>query len=361
MKVSATFGAAFLALTALASAGESSAPAPPAGGYSVVARIPGPADIPGWDYASIDPKEERLYLATDGVLALDIVSHHVIRNFVAGLAGKTVHGVIPLTDGEGAAADATDRRVTFFSMRNGRIQGSVSTGGPAGRQYWHDPDALLSEPKTGMLIAVNGDTGDLVLIDLARRKIIGRIHIGGKLEFAAAGDDGTVYVNAASRNALAVVDVAHRKLVKLIPLAGCKDPTGLAFDHAYRLAISVCDNGTVAVVSTARARTVSVAKVGTGADAVMYDGRRHKAFISSGDLGTLSILAVSAAGRITVTQTLQVGVGTRLGAVDPRTGVVYLPAARFGPPAPPMKLPGLPLLPGINPGTFHFLVIAPFH
>jgi len=53
--------------------------------------------------------------------------------------------------------------------------------------------------------------------------------------------------------------------------------------------------------------------------------------------------------------------------IEPKSGarlieshdVSYLPAAQFGPPAPPLKLPGLPELPGINPGSFEFLVIGP--
>jgi DNA-binding beta-propeller fold protein YncE len=93
--------------------------------------------------------------------------------------------------------------------------------------------------------------------------------------------------------------------------------------------------------------------VGEGADAVMYDPGRHRAFVASADSGTLSVVAIRSASDAVLVQTLPTQKGTRLGAVDIETGRVYLPAAEFGPPKPPSPYPS------VVPGTFEFIVVVP--
>lgn len=68
---------------------------------------------------------------------------------------------------------------------------------------------------------------------------------------------------------------------------------------------------------------------------------------------------VSGPSNIKLKQTIRTQTGSRLGALDPDSGYFYIPAAKFGPPARPLKLPGLQPMPGINHGTFEFLVVGP--
>ena len=234
------------ALLQTASAGQS------AERYAVVDRIRCCQNIRGWDYAAIDARAHRLYLAADGVLVLDLASGQAIQNFVPTASGKMIHSVIPISSAMGALADATDNRVALFDATTGKVLADVPTGAAPDPHGWHNPDALLMEPSTGLLVAVNGDSGELILIDATKRELTGRIHIGGRLEFASAGMDGTVYVNVASKNALAVVNVRSRKLLTLIPLSGCEEPTGLAFDPAARFAVSVCSNGAAQLIASGR-------------------------------------------------------------------------------------------------------------
>lgn len=218
--------------------------------YALVGRIQCCQDVHGWDYAAIDARTHRLYLAANGVLVLDLASRHTIVNFIPTASGKMIHSVIPISSAMGALADATDNRVALFDATTGRVLVEIPTGAAPDPHDWHNPDALLMEPSTGLLVAVNGDSGELILIDTTKRQLTGRIHIGGRLEFAAAGMDGGVYVNVASKNALALVNVRSRKLLKVIPLSGCEEPTGLAFDPSERLAVSVCSNGTAQLVAS---------------------------------------------------------------------------------------------------------------
>jgi DNA-binding beta-propeller fold protein YncE len=166
---------------------------------------------------------------------------------------------------------------------------------------------------------------------------------------------GNIYVNVnhAKSSEIVAVDVASRKIIKRVPLAGCEEATGLAYDGADKLVISVCGNGKFIAFDTHAGRVAANIAVGQGADAVMFDAKRRRAFVAGGEDGTLSVIAIRGNSDIAVVQTLKTQIGTRLGAVDPDSGRVYLPSAKFGPPKPPVPYPT------VVPGTFEFLVAAP--
>jgi hypothetical protein len=84
----------------------------------------------------------------------------------------------------------------------------------------------------------------------------------------------------------------------------------------------------------------------------MGDPAHGRLLIPSGGDGTLAVLADRPDG-IAKLATVATEVGARTGAVDPRSGKVYLPTARLGEPDKPGGH-GQPL-----PGTFHILVLSP--
>ena len=92
--------------------------------------------------------------------------------------------------------------------------------------------------------------------------------------------------------------------------------------------------------------------IGAGPDTVIYDSNRKLAFVTAGRDGELDIFldkvgGVVAAGKIT-TQ-----VGARTGALDEKTGRLYLPAADY---TPPVQAGGRP---PIKPGSVVALVVEP--
>lgn len=186
----------------------------PVGGphFSVIGAIHATAGL--WDYAAVDPGTRRLYLADAGVLALDLATRRVSPQLVRG---DLTHGIVPLGHGDVAVADGAHHQVVIFEGRTGRILHEIPTGNPRSAADWHDPDAMVLEPEMGSLIAVNGDSGTLVLIDLRRSATTGVIRVGGHLEFAAGGKKGIIYVNVASRNELAVIDMVARGLEAFSP------------------------------------------------------------------------------------------------------------------------------------------------
>jgi DNA-binding beta-propeller fold protein YncE len=325
----------------------------PVAHYAVASRIPAPPTS-SWDYAVIDPRARKLYLASDGILVLDLSTRVVTR---LSVGGKSMHGLALIDNGVLAVADGTGNQVEFFDGATGRILSSVATGAPPTSDGWQNPDALFVEPLSGLVVAVNGDSGTLVLIDKKAGLVVDTIEVGGKLEFGAPIGDGRVAVNIESRNAIAVVDIANRKLTREIGMRGCESPTGLTYDQADRLLISVCSNGIAKFVDPDSGLEVASRHVGKGADAILYDPMRRVVFATAGDDGTLTVIAVRGRKDVKVTQTIDTQPGVRLGAVDTESGALYLPAVRFDKSLPPVILPGLPPMPAAVPDTFEFLVV----
>src|ERR1700722_15875805 len=69
--------------------------------YRPSAKIPGSGGA--WDYAVVDPHGSRLYLAQDGVTALDLRSGKLTSHLITA---KMTHGLAPLGDGTIAVDDA---------------------------------------------------------------------------------------------------------------------------------------------------------------------------------------------------------------------------------------------------------------
>ncbi len=318
--------------------------------YSITAHLAGTGG--SWDYAAIDPMNARLYLAQAGVTAVDLQTNKVTSGLVSA---KISHGIAVLGDGLAAVDDSETKVISVFEGQSGHIVSVIPTGEFNPVNGLHALDALLLEPKTGLLIAINGESGLLLLIDVKGARVAGTIAAGGHPEFAAADGTGKLFINVnrGKTSEIATVDVAARAVVRHVALAGCEGATGLAYDAVEQLVMSVCDNGVFKVFDVKSGRVTASTAVGRGADAVMFDAKRRRAFVASGDDGTLSVISVKNAADIAVVQTLATQVGTRLGAVDVGSGRVYLPSARFGPPKPPLPYPS------IVPGTFEFLVVSP--
>jgi DNA-binding beta-propeller fold protein YncE len=328
--------------------------------YRITASIPGPDGM--WDDAAIDTRARRLYLAQgDKISMLDLSAGGSWAQM--GIPSAMWHGVLPIeSEGIVLGANGQSHALTAFDSNTHAITHTIPTStGPRSKlsgklarfAQLADPDALANDPKSGLVAAINGGSGEVALIDLARGAIVGTVQIGGKLEFAVTDGSGMLYVNVQTAHEIAAIDVGQRKLVRRIALKGCVEPKGLAYDTSLGVLVSGCDNGVAKFVRAKDGRELASLPVGRGADAVIIDQQRHRAFVPSGDDGTLSIFDLRDPKHITRLQILNTEIGTRLGAIDPSSGRLYLPSAQLGPPIPPHPWPSA------VPGTFHLLVVSP--
>ncbi len=329
--------------------------------YRIVKKIPGPDGM--WDYATVDSREHRLYLAQGTHISiLDLARVGAGAWSRLEVPAAMWHGVVPIrTRGWILGTNGHAHTLTIFDAETHKVLKAITTsGGPTAALSGEmakfavlaDPDALVVDPKTGLAAAVNGGSGDVALVNLATGVVAGTVHVGGKLEFAVADGTGRLYVNVESAHEIAVIDVSARRVVRRIPLTGCTEPKGLAYDKGTGLLVAGCDNGVLKFVLARSATVVATRKIGRGSDAVIVDARRHRAFVPSGTDAELSIFDIKDPRHITLVQTLATERGTRLGAVDERTGLLYLPSATLGAPIPPFPWPSA------VPGTFHILVVS---
>ncbi len=329
---------AALFASALPFAGHAADRAHPSG-LHVVARIPGPDG--GWDYASFDPARRRVYVAHGSVvLAIDADTGKLNPAFAEG---DHLHAVTPVPGTDViVTTNSGDNTARIISAADGRTLATIPTA--------KDADGAAYDPKSGLVVVICGDGGALTLIDPKAMKAVGTIEVGDKLEFGAADGAGLFYVNVEDKNQVAVIDLASRKVLRRYDLPGCKGPTGLAYVEGARL-ISVCGNGGVDILDAGSGKALATFTVGGFPDAVIYDAKRHLAFVPSARAGALSAIALSGSGDNTIIDTVPTQIGARTGAVDAKTGRIYLPTAEYVLPVPAGQRPTT------KPGTFVVLVL----
>ena len=329
-----------LSALALLGAAAPAGAAPGASGLKVVARIAGPDG--GWDYASFDPARRRVYVAHgSSVMMIDADTGKVTADFAAG---AHLHAVVPVPGTDLiVTTNSGDDTARVLSAADGKMIASIPTA--------KGPDGATFDPSTGLVMVIDGDSGEVTMVDAKAGKAVGSIKVGDSLEYPAADGKGRLYVNVEDKNEIAVMDIAARKAVARFPLGDCHGPTGLALVAGNRL-ISACANGVAKILDAASGREIASLKIGERPDSVLYDESRGFAYIPSALTGTLAVIALSGKDDNAIIDTVATQVGARTGAVDSKTGQIYLPTAHFPP------IPATGHRPAPKPGTFEVLVLG---
>jgi DNA-binding beta-propeller fold protein YncE len=309
--------------------------------FAVIDRIPGPDG--GWDYTTIDAGARRLYLGRDpGVMTMDLESRAITP---IAVAGDGVHGATPVGDtGLVLSTNGDKNTVTVFEAKTNKVVGSAKVG--------NMPDAAVYDPSTKLVAVMNHRGGTVSLVDAVKAAVVRSIVVGGELEFAAPSGDGHLFVNVANKHEIAVLDLAAGKVSRRIVMKGCEDPSGLAYEAADGLLASVCANGVTKILHAADGAEVATLKTGKGSDALVLDAARKLLFVPAGKDGTLAVIALDAKPAPKIVQTVTTAPSARLGALDTKTGRLYLPTAKLGPPKAPDPWPS------VVPGTFAILVVG---
>ena len=168
-----------------------------------------------------------------------------------------------------------------------------------------------------------------------------------------ADGEGRIFDNIETTAEIAVIDAKARKVTGSYKLAGCEEPSGLAYAADSKLLISACGNGIAKIVQADTGKDIASVPIGRGPDAVIYDPRRKLAFIPCGRDGVLEVISLADPAHIAVVQHVATQVGTRTGTLDPATGKLYLMAFKNDPkPVPGGRAARLP-------GSFEVLVVGP--
>jgi len=301
--------------------------------------IPGPDG--GWDYSTVDPAANRLYIARNAsVTVVDLAGAAQARSI-----GTIAHGhaVVPLPGHRLLVTSGDDGTVRLLDTKDGHEISRLAVG--------RHPDGAIYDPATRRAYVMVSKDGKVAVIDTKTFRLIASIPLKPALEFPAIGPDDTLFVNDEDANEIETVDTHALKAGDPIALPGCERPTGLAYDPASGRLVSACANGQAAIVDAKARRMIALVPIGKGPDAVILDARHHRVFIPCGKSAELDMIRLDQPQPQQVSARIPTEMGSRSGALDPRTGMLYLPAADFGP-APAGGGKPTPI-----DGTFHILMI----
>jgi DNA-binding beta-propeller fold protein YncE len=313
-------------------------------GYHVVKTIPiGGAG--GWDYCAVDSAARRLYVSHGThVVVLDADSGAIVGDVPNTLG---VHGIVLATDlGRGFISAGRANSIIIFDLKTLKTIETVKSGGI-------NPDAIYYDAGSKRVFAFNGRSANAIAINAADGKVAGMIPVGGKPEFAAGDDQGHVFVNVEDKGQLLEIDAQKLSVLHRWPLAGCKEPSGLAFDQKNRRLFSVCGNKKMMVVNADSGAVVASPPIGEDPDAAGFDPDTQLVFSSNGESGDLTVIHEDSADKYTVVENVPTKKYARTMAIDSKTHNIFLPIADFEPVAPKGEED-----PPMKPNTFGVLLVG---
>jgi DNA-binding beta-propeller fold protein YncE len=272
------------------------------------------------DYASIDNVSRRLYVARGfGVTAVDIDSEKVIRQLVAG---QHVHAVVPLPGGRVLSTNGDTNTATLFDGNSGKVFAQIETG--------KDPDAAVFDPMSGLVYVVDAKEGDLTLVDPVGARAVGRLPVGGKLQFLVVDGHGRLFLNIEDQNKTAVIDTVTRRVTGSYDLPGCEGPSALGIDSESGVLVATCGNRVAVAIRATDGRVVAPhVSIDRKPYAVIFDAANKSFYIASGRDGTLAVISEGNDGTLSARASVDTAVGAHTGALDAKSGRLYIPTADY--------------------------------
>ncbi len=283
-------------------------------GYEVTKKIPLPG-TGGWDYLTVDENARRLYVshATQVVVvnadALEIVGT------IPGLSG--VHGIAIAPEfGRGFITSGQTDSVAVFDLKTLTKLADVKVG--------KKPDAIVYDPATKLVFAMNGDGESSTAISAVDNKVVGTVTLGGGPEFTIADGKGNVFVNLEDKSELLRIDSKSLRVKDRWPVAPCQAPSSMAFDAANNRLFLGCRSKVMAVVDSNTGKVVASYPIGDKADASVFDNSSRIAFTSTGD-GHIYGFHQDSADSYTPMPVIDTVAGSKTMAMDQKTRMLFVP------------------------------------
>lgn len=271
----------------------------------------------GWDYIALN--NGKLYVSHG--TQVNILNESTGDSAGVILNTNGVHGIAFDNElGRGYTSNGRSNNVTVFNLKTNEVITQIATG--------ENPDAIMLEPHTNMIITCNGRSKDLSIIDPNKNAVIATIAVGGKPETAVSDGNEKLFVNIEDRNELAVVDLKTHKVTDRWSLKGAEGPTGLSYDKNTNRLFVGCDRYLV-VMNADNGNLVDKLPIGEGCDGVVFDTNNKIIYTSNGRSGTITAIRESAADNYSILGNYRSKPGARTITIDEKTGILYLPTADF--------------------------------
>jgi DNA-binding beta-propeller fold protein YncE len=282
----------------------------------VVARVPLSGAAIRFDYTSLDPGTNELWIShmnASQLLAFDVRTRKIVKTIPA----PGVHGVIAVPSLGRVFASATDAHEV---MTIDAKTGAVLAHAPAGSY----PDGLVYDP-VERHVFVSDESGGVETVINARGRRIATIPLGGEagnVQYDAGS--GHILADVQTRGDVAIIDPRSNRIVRRVALDGCASPHGLLVDSSRRLAFVACDaNARLLTLDLRTMRVTGNDSVGGTPDVLAFDSSLHRLYVSA-ESGVVAVFAEHAHSLTKLGQAM-LAPHAHTVAVDPRTHLVYFP------------------------------------
>jgi YVTN family beta-propeller protein len=190
-------------------------------------------------------------------------------------------------------------------------------------------------PNLAYVVGGGSDRAELTIIDIAQRRVTGRVHIGGQPHGVMLSLDGrNAYVTQTAADRVAVVDARAQRVVGTIAVG--RGPGAIALDSMLTGNLYVADSvgNTVTVVDLAKQRAIATIPVGKRPSSIaiaspasgITNAQDAEVYVANADDDTVSVIS---AARRQVVATIPVP-GGPLSVVVPASGGVAYVGTRAG-------------------------------
>ena len=299
----------------------------------------------GWDYLSVDPAGERLYLSHGTqVEVVDLQTRKVVGT-IPNTPG--VHGieVVP-SAGRGYITCGRNNTCVVFDLKTLQPVGAPIPTGPK-------PDALLYDAFSKRVFLFSNDGGKSTVLNAATGAAEGTAELAGDIEAPATDGKGHIFANVEDKSEVVEFDAKTLAVRQRHKLAPGEEPTGLGYDPKTNRLFSACHNEKLVVTDSKTGKQIAVLPIGAGVDGAVFDPSTNNVVTSNGS-GTFTVIHQDSPTKYTVVANMPTARGARTIAIDPRSHHIFTCTADYGP-TPPATTDVPRPRPSIVPGTFRVL------
>jgi YVTN family beta-propeller protein len=290
-----------------------------AAGYHLLRTIP-VGGTGGWDYLTVDEIGQRVFVSHETQVEVIDLTSNSVKGKIENTPG--VHGIALAEDaGRGFISNGQASTVTVFDLKTLAPISQVPTG--------KKPDAIVYDPSTHRVFAMNGGSDSSTVIDAASGNVLGTIALGGGPEFAVADGRGSVFVNLEDQNQTLRIDAQDMTVKNRWPLAPCERPSSMAIDRAKHRLFIGCRSKLMAVVNSDNGNVIVTLPIGDHVDASAFDAASSLVFNSTGE-GTVDVFHQDSPDKYTAVQRIPTHAGSKTMALNSKTHELLVPSNASG-------------------------------
>lgn len=327
----------------------------PAGFYRLASAVKLPGKSPDWDYLAYDAARGRLFIARRdaGLWAFDTKAQRLVKQ-IADTRGAGASVLIPAL-GRGFSVNE-DGSLTVFDLATLATIKRVKIG--------EDADSASYDAASGRIAMVSADSRTIHFVDARTLAPVGSVALTAKKADGSAPDgEGHLLVNERDRDMVARIDIARPAVSAEWPLAGCSQPTAMAYDAKDHRAFIGCRGAkpVLTVLNGDSGAVVAQMPIGRGVDGLVYDPARRTIVASAGVDANLVVFHQDDADHYRMEQAVTTRPYARTIAYDPKSRRIFsVTAEGVVNPAEPVNTGPSPFYPNAYyDGSFTVLTYAP--